>query len=110
MTLRSRILGILAVLIMSIIAGFALRPEEASAASAPVLLWGPTSCLSPENVAVDFRWEPMGSGSQWLDLGTNPSFADGSYTAAGPFSSFINGYRWENLRPGVAYVFRVTAL
>ena len=78
----------------------------------PVLLWGPMSCNNPGSAGVHFRWAPSATNirQQYLDVGPDPSFAPGTFIAAGPLSPERDQYFWDNLPAGLRYYFRVNAL
>ena len=78
----------------------------------PALLWGPMTCHGPSSASVHFRWAPMAIGAvvQYLDVGFDPSFAPGTFAAAGPMDPATDRYFWDGLRTDAPYFFRVTAL
>ena len=78
----------------------------------PALLWGPLNCHGPSSASVHFRWAPMATTGvvQYLDVGFDPTFAPGTFAAAGPMDATTNRYFWDGLRPDAQYFFRITAL
>ncbi len=75
----------------------------------PALLFGPTTCTGPVTAEVDFRWAPIAdqSAKQWIDIGSDPNFAPGTFTGIGPIFSADQTRRWTGIAADATYFFRV---
>ena len=77
----------------------------------PALLNPPVSCTGAASATVKFRWAPPSSPgvAQWLDLGGDPSFAEGTFVGIGPLKPSDSEFVWPAVQANVRWLFRVNS-
>jgi hypothetical protein len=95
----------------SVAHGAAAPPVPPVLAPLPAVLQQQCSPSRPGKVLVVFSWQPVGGGSQWLDLSLfDNGFAPGTYVGVGPLPSGSSTFAWDGLLGGMTHYVRVNTL
>jgi LPXTG-site transpeptidase (sortase) family protein len=82
----------------------------AEAAPGAVLFPPEASCTGGATTTVDFKWVPYAGESQWLDVGTSPDFAPGTFTGHGPYDYGVSDKTLKDLPATQVLYWRVNTL
>ncbi|OGY22100.1 MAG: hypothetical protein A2113_02735 [Candidatus Woykebacteria bacterium GWA1_44_8] len=84
---------------------------QTTPANPPAIVEQNCSLAKPGKITVTFRWQPAGSGPQWLDISLfNNGFASGTFVGIGPFPAQTSSFTWDGLTPGKMHYFRVNTI
>ena len=103
----SKLLGLSLALVA---VGFALRGGSASAAVTGLRIL--QDCNGGQ-VAVTFKWDGSLNGVRetWIDLSTSDNgFLAQTFMNAGPLTTFVPEYKWNNVTPGTTHYVRINQL
>lgn len=76
--------------------------------TSPVFYQQVCSAENPGQIAMIFRWQPIGEGVQWLDISLfGNDFAAGTFSSWGPWPAETSTATWNGILPGRTHYFRI---